>query len=468
MPLIVLTAAQQEAALSTMDTELRHLLEEHHIASEIIAAISHLHAKSVITLAKIESTEQDVRDWIVNDVGIERSGAGRGIISTLIAVWEMCKQRVAAEGVLRAEAKAEGRTPELPPQTVLNLRRDYQAVVGVLKDEEYPSEAYLNLKLAQLECGVMRAEVLDEVTSKLMEEEERNGGDEFEVDWSKRGMKLRRQKLHGTLPSNTEELRATFDLVKHCHALLRLRHGGRQPLHGHRPEQWDSYVRYLLGKDVWGAKVRDSAGNIVAELRWDQLLHFDLEARKWMTKMINESGHRLGDALAAIEGNNDLIVKFVTTALATANVRPTPFSSSSSSTALAHTGTTPTPAGKGLTKRAKRAVNNKRRLEDMQDEIRRLRSAPQADSRGGHQEKGSKGKKGKGKGKEHDNNSKWLALARKHRKLKSLPDGVRMCWNWNEGRACRANCPFDHICAFCASPDHPIWNCRAFKELGLQ
>ncbi len=206
----------------------------------------------------------------------------------------------------------------------------------------------------------------------------------------------------------------------------------------------------------------------MAELRWDQLLHFDLEARKWMTKMINESGRRLGDALTAIEGNNDLIVKFVTTALATANVRPSPASSSSSIAAHARAGSTPTPEGKGLSKRVKRAVNNKRRLEEMQEEIRRLRAAPPADSRGSAQEKGSKGKKGKSKGKELDTNAKWLALARKHRKIKSLPDGVRMCWNWNEGRACRANCPFDHICAFCASPDHPIWNCRAFKDLGLQ
>ena len=160
MLLLVITSEQQTAALASMDSELRHLLEEHHVTADVIAVISHLHAKSMITFAKIESDEANVRDWLVNDVGIERAGVGRGIIATVLAVWEMAKQRVTAEGALRVAARAEGRTPEMPPQAVLNLRKEYQAIVGMLKDDEYPSEAYINLKMAQLECGVLRAEVL--------------------------------------------------------------------------------------------------------------------------------------------------------------------------------------------------------------------------------------------------------------------------------------------------------------------
>ncbi len=464
--MLVITSDQQSQALASMDSELRHLLEEHHIGTEVIAVISHLHAKTLLTFSKIEADEANVRDWIINDVGIERAGAGRGIISTLVAVWEMAKQRVAAEGIIRAEARAEGRTPELPPQTVLNLRKDYQALVGVLPDEEYPSEAYLNMKMAQLECGVLKAEVLDEVTSKRMEEDEQNGGDEFEVDWSRRGMRLKRHKLHGTLPTSTEELPSKFDLIKHCYALLRLRHGGRQLLHGLRPETWDNYVRYLLGKDIWGAKVRDASGTVIAELRWDQLLHFDLEARKWAVKQVNETGAMLGEALKAVGTNNDLVVKYVTTALATANVRKPPVSAPSSvgtALALAQTMSRATP-----TKRQDRRLKAKRKLDELHAEVQRLSSKGSQPQN--TQDKG-KGKKGKGtKGNSTpggDNNGKWLALARKHRKLKAI-DGVRFCWSFNEGRGCRANCQFDHLCAFCGNPDHPIWNCRAFKELNLQ
>ncbi len=466
MPLLALTADQQTQALASMDSELRHLLEEHHIGVEIIAVISHLHAKTMLTFSKIEADETNVRDWIMNDVGIERAGGGRGIISTLVAVWEMAKQRVAAEGVLRAEARAEGRTPELPPQTVLNLRKDYQGLVGVLADDEYPSDAYLNMNIAQLECGALRAEVLDEVTSRKMEEDEQNGGDEFEVDWSRRGMRLKRHKLHGTLPTTTEELRAKFDLIKHCHALLRLRHGGRQLLHGLRPEMWDNYVRYLLGKDIWGAKVRDASGTVIAELRWDQLLHFDLVARKWVIKQVNEAGAKLGEALVAVETNTDLVVKYVTTALATANIkRPTASAPASASTALALTQASPRTT---INKRQERRGRAKRKVEELQAEVQELTSRnPQPQ---GAQDKG-KGKKGKGsKGSGapgSEGNGKWLALARKHRKIKTT-DGARFCWSFNEGRACRANCPFDHMCAFCGNPDHPIWNRRAFKELNLQ
>ena len=136
-------------------------------------------------------------------------------------------------------------------------------------------------------------------------------------------MNLKRQELRGTLPLDTEGLRATFDITRHCHSLLRLRHGGRLALHGLRPEMWDNYVRFLLSKDVWGAKVRDANGAITAELRWDQLLHFDLEARKWMVKQVNEANAKLADAMAAVETNQDLIVKYVTTALATSGVRRT-------------------------------------------------------------------------------------------------------------------------------------------------
>ncbi len=464
MPLLALSAEQRAAALETIDSELRHLFEEHHLETNVIAVVSHLHAKSLMTFAKIEADEAGVRDWIISDVGIERAGAGRGIISTLVAVWEMAKQRIAAEGAIRAEARAEGRMPELPPHAVLNLRKEYQAMVGILPDEEYPSEAYLNLKMAQLEAGVLKAEVLDEVTTKKMEDEEKDGGDEFEVDWSRRGMRLKRQKLHGTIPLDTEELRAKFDVMKHCHALLRLKHGGRQSLHGLRPEMWDSYVRYLLGKDVWGAKVRDAAGTVIAELRWDQLLHFDLEARKWAIKQVNELGLKLGEVLKSVETNNDLIVRYVTTALATANVRK-----------LSPTGATGTTALPALTsvaprraRNARRQAASKRKVEELQAEVQKLSNRPappaaQADKGKGKRGKGAKGGNAPG----GDSNARWLALARKHRKVKMV-DGVRFCWSYNEGRGCRANCQFDHMCAFCGSPDHAIHSCRAFKDLNLQ
>ncbi len=396
-------------------------------------------------------------------MGIERAGAGRGIISTLVAVWEMAKQRNAAEGAIRAEARAEGRMPELPPHAVLNLRKEYQTLVGILPDDEYPSEAYLNLKMAQLEAGVLKAEVLDEVTTKRMEDEERDGGDEFEVDWSRRGMRLKRQKLHGTLPLDTEELRAKFDVMKHCHALLRLKHGGRQVLHGLRPEMWDSYVRFLLGKDVWGAKVKDAAGSIIAELRWDQLLHFDLEARKWAVKQVNELGAKLGDTLKAVESNSDLIVKFVTTALATANVRRMPPSGAAVGAALPALANAP----QRRTRTARRLAA-KRKVEDLQAEVQRLSNKPASPAAQTEKGKGKKGKGAKGgSAPGGDGTAKWLALARKHRKIKMV-DGVRYCWSYNEGRSCRASCQFDHMCAFCGSPDHAIHGCRAFKDLNLQ
>ena len=136
------------------------------------------------------------------------------------------------------------------------MRKEYQTAVGILKDDEYPSE----------------------VTSRHLGESERDGGEEFEIDWSRRGMKLKRQKLQGTLPLDTEGLRATFDITRHCHSLLRLRHGRRHALHGLRSEMLDNYVRFLLSKDVWGAKVRDASSAVVAELRWDQLQEMSGEA----------------------------------------------------------------------------------------------------------------------------------------------------------------------------------------------
>ncbi len=467
MPLVVLSSEQRAAAINTMDNELLHLLEEHHIDQEIIAVISHLHAKSIVTFAKIENTETDLRDWIINDIGIEKAGTGRGIISTLVAVWEMAKQRMTAAGALRAEAKAEGRQPELAPQAALSLRKDYQAIVGVLPDEEFPSEAYLNMKIGQLESGVLKAESLDEVTSKKMEDDEHTGGDDFEVDWSTSKMRLRRQKLQGSLPADTEELRAAFDLIKHCHGMLRLKHGGRPLLHGLIPEMWDSYVRFLLGKDIWGAKVRDATGKVAAELAWDQLLHFDAEARKWMTKQVNEQGITIAAALKSIESNTDLVMKHVTTALATAHVRGSGSSSSGG-------GSTTRAAGGQAEKRANRRANAKRKMAELQAQVQDLKQYGKTqDSKGGkggykgeQRGGGKKGKGDKGSG-GADDKAKWLALARKHRKVKHI-DGAKMCWSFNSGSACRSNCPFDHICAFCGAANHAIWQCREFKELKLQ
>ncbi len=112
-------------------------------------------------------------------------------------------------------------------------------------------------------------------------------------------------------------------------------------------------------------------------------------------------------------------------------------------------------------------------MDELRLEVERLKSGNGGNGSGGKGEqkagkgKRDKGSKGGGGAQGGDGKGHWLDLARKHRKIKHIA-GVKLCWSFNSGQQCRANCSFDHLCAYCGSPDHPLWMCRDFKELKLQ
>jgi hypothetical protein len=464
MPLLVITEAQKSRALETMDSGLRHMLEEAYIETDIIAIISHLHAKNVPNFARIETDEGGFRQWCREDIGIEPAGVGRGLISSLVNVWLAARTRVERDAVTQAEARAQGQQPELPRSTQLDLRRSYQRISGELEDRLYPSYAYLNGKLAELEDNELVAEGLDEVTSR-QEEMEQSMGDEYDVNFTRRGATLKRHKLVGTLPATTEDLRDKYTIMKHCWGIVRMRHGGRSYLHGLLPEHWAGLLEFVLGPNVGSHQVKDCDGRVIKKLTWRQALHFEHEARRWVCRRVNLGKCSLADGLAAItdfDRNNELMQKYVITPLST---NPSVSSSTSSSST---TGARPHNfADEPMSKRRKKAVakaSNKlatlnKQIQEAQNTLGNL-----GPSQKGEKGKGSGGKGSGGKGSfRRDSPGGQLALARKHKAVKRI-DGVRFCWTYNDTGSCKDDCPFDHVCAHCGAK-HSLVVCQKWLRM---
>ncbi len=458
MPLLALNEAQKARALETIDTSLRHMLEEAFIETDIIAVISHLHAKNVPNFARIETDEMGFRQWCRDDIGIEPTGIGRGLISTLVNVWLSARTRVDRDAAVQAEARAQGHKPELPRGTQLDLRQNYQRISGELEDRHYPSYAYINSKLAELEDNELVAEGLDEVTSR-QEENEQKAGDEYDVNFSRHGATLKRHKLVGTLPTTTEALRDKFTIMKHCWGLVRMRHGGRSYLHGLQPEDWNNFLEFVLGPHVGTHEVKDCDGRVAKRLTWRQTLHFEHEARRWICRRVNLGKWTLADGLRAVsdfDRNNEIMQKYVITPLSTNPAASTAASSSSAATRAQFDGE---PASKRQRKANKKAsstlANLNKQIQEAKAKLSHLDAGKKGDKGGGKGPGGRKGGKRDTVGGPH-------ALARRHNCI-NKPPGSRICWSYNDTGSCRDDCSFDHICAYCGAK-HSLVVCQKWMR----
>ncbi len=460
MPLLVLSEVERKRAIDTLDTGLRHMLEEALIGEDVIAIVSHLHAKTIAGFARIETDEKGFRDWCREDVGLESRGVGRGLIASLVNVWIAARQRVERETAVQAEDRAQGRKPELPRSTQLDLRRSYQSLAGELEDRQYPSQAYINSKLADLEENELVAEALDEVTSR-QDELEQGGGEEYEVDFARRGAVLKRQKLVGTLPSTTEGLREKMALMRNCWGIMRMRHGGRGYLHGLQEDVWIQYVEFVLGPHVYKHEIKDDGGRVVKRLTWQQVLRFEHEARKWAFRKVNQGACTLAEGLARVSNfdtNHELMTKYVISTLAT-NPSSSTAPSSSGGGHEEHTFGGKGAGGGGKNRNKVKEAN--KQLANLKKKIEAARSELEATTARQPQGKGAK-KARVGGGNNKDKPGGMLALARKHKLIKRV-DGVNVCYAYSDKGTCDDGCRFDHVCAYCGGK-HSLVVCTRFHR----
>ncbi len=444
MPLEVLSEEIQTAAIAGMKSDLLYLFEERGIDNNVAAHIGRAGIRTVPIFSKIESKEEDFRDWL-EEVGIKKSEGGRALQAMLVDAWDAARTRVADENEASAKARTEGKPKEMLKGAQLDLRRTYQKIAGELPDNKYPSYTYVNSRLSEIEEGELEAETLDCVTS--YELEKGRGVPDFSMEWTRSGQaRLKQERLKGSLPANTEELRATITLMRHHWGIVRMRHGSKPYLQGLDAEVWVNYIDFLLGEEAYRYSVKDDMGNTVASLSWHALLRYEQEMRNWAIRQVNLGNLTLAQALKQAQTDNELKTKYVVAALALshlpASAHKRPYIPSDQNLFDNQGSTYDEPRADKKAKKGKGKKSN--------------------NGAAGGKAAGSSGSKG-GKGDSSAALSRFN-IAKKHKQVKQLEDGKSICWNYNRPSGCsNGSCSFVHVCFHCGGA-HTLDQCRKFGD----
>ena len=121
----VLTAGEQVVGVASMDVELKFLLEEKKISTDVIAFFGHLGLFDVTTVAHIEESEGKCREMLESEFGLKASEemASRVQTSCLIDAWHAVRERNTARNADATAARIEGRSRELLPHIFVSVRR---------------------------------------------------------------------------------------------------------------------------------------------------------------------------------------------------------------------------------------------------------------------------------------------------------------------------------------------------------
>ncbi len=232
MPLLAISDAEKLAGHAAVSEDLKFLFDEHGVPKDVVEIGGHLHVRKINVFARLEADEAGLRRYLQEEVGLDGTGRNRAITAMIVSCWEAARDKLKKVSEHAAAAQVDGRPKELLRAVQLDLRKTLVELVGAVSDSDYPSYQYLNHRFEQLEEGELRAETLDEVVS--YEAELKFGNDDFNIDFTcAGGMKLRRQRVRGTMPADgdTEALRAKYRLMTNHWLVVRLRHPAHRALH---------------------------------------------------------------------------------------------------------------------------------------------------------------------------------------------------------------------------------------------
>ena len=448
MPLTVITEEEKKAGLAALDAELRFLLEEKKIVSDMICLFGHLGLTDVATLAHIEETEAKFREMLEKEFGMVSSEgmAARVQTSRLIDIWHAARERNAARNAEATAARIEGRQRELPAQTFVSVRRQFQELNGKYDDENFPSKEYIQNKIEQLEEGEIKTESLTEVVSvKEAGEECAEDSIMFDVG-SRKGVKATKAKIRVRPPTTTEELRMRIQLMKVQFEIVRNKHPDRLVFAKYDPMAWDRFLSYLLGSKVAGYSAHSGT-----TLRWEDLLAYEYALRKFATEYVNDGTGGFTEGLMIALKDGDLKSTYFTLPLTVSGKRGSA-SGKSSAEELAQ-------------KIVRHEFNQLKSL------ITKL-GANKSKSDGKAQRKENPSSSGgdfnRREATDESANASALTELKKKESLRFRtegPNGKMICQFFQRNACTRGNCKFVHICWRCHKPGHGIVDCPAPPKL---
>ena len=407
-------------------------------------------------------TPQELNLFLADMIGLDPSAetdpsaraVSRGELMRLRCVHATCKIQFEVETKANSERVASFLPLRIQPQELRAVRTAFEKAEFKLTDESTPSQAYFERKASELD-SVFEAEALTKVTT--LSQEDSNASLVPSID--DRGMfKVSAKQIGVALPTCTESLRARLRTLALCSCFVKSRAPDRRVLQSVTITRWDRYQEWLYSPDVWGMCVRDDDGFAISSPTIKHVIAYDLKLRQEVARLMNEgtdwhSALMLAQRDSRLMQNSFLFPVSIAIAsheckqVSAPNVlvrhsRPT-------SSAKAIVDSDPS-VKKGASKQAKKKA---KALLDKNDaaKFRAKGSQLALEDRKKKIDKGDKGGKDKGKGKE--------GLKLPAGILSVTKDGKGICHKHNL-RVCNyAKCNFAHVCWWCEDAKHNGQQC---------
>eukprot|EP00435_Cladocopium_sp_Y103_P034677 s3830_g9.t1 len=206
MPLIALTAAEEEAAAESADSDLKYLLTDVGVPDQIQLALFHRGYTSLRLFAGIDESRTEVRTAVTAEIGLDHAvgNAERRHMALLLSAWETSRTQQKAND----EARAEARSTMVPRPVAINehamLREALELQTGRLKDYEVPAKSLVAAKMDDVELNLPRVEDLRDVASLEDGEADVLQGT---LDASTGTFRMKPARTAILMPRNAEELR---------------------------------------------------------------------------------------------------------------------------------------------------------------------------------------------------------------------------------------------------------------------
>ena len=381
--------------LERMAGDLRGLLEQKNVSQDIQVILGRRQIETTELFAVMADDRAGFRTMAENTLGLDPVNDSV-TIAKLVVSWEASKLKLQVRSQQDAEASVDREPKQIQINDYLGVKRRFETQYYELRDEEVPSKNSLEDLADQMESGDWRAMSLKEIASRTDVESDSRWGS---LTVGKAGsIKLKKSAVETPAPRDHEELRQKLKVLGHHFVFLRMLHPTRAELADMTPFTYATYADYLLSKRVARLQAEDEAGHVFHTPTLKQVLTYDFYVRKKQMELV-APGTTIAAALKEASSDPTVKERHFTTPLSV---------SAASQGAASHRSRSP--------KQGRASV------------------APPPQS-SWTRPKGSKGKKGKGKGRGYHN---------------LTPEGRQICYAYNsQHERCDGSCGRIHCCQIC-------------------
>eukprot|EP00435_Cladocopium_sp_Y103_P053859 s1874_g17.t1 len=107
MPLLALTAAEEEAARESAESDLKYLLTDVGVPEEVQLALYHRGHTTLRLFSGMDETRAEVRAAVTGEIGLDHTvgNVERRSMALLLSAWETARTQQKANDESRAEAR---------------------------------------------------------------------------------------------------------------------------------------------------------------------------------------------------------------------------------------------------------------------------------------------------------------------------------------------------------------------------